>query len=285
MKRIVWFSTLLLCLGAPTHAQDNAVVIGDLIMQEAVGSAMMDAARAETRKSSPAIGAAAGQQGQMTSTFNPSASRRSANLARFVQQSRKVDPQRAAAMERLFRGTDVIAAMGQALAPVGLRTDDVADAYAVWWMSAWQLAHGDASAPDRATAQAVRAQAADALAVTPEFVSADDAAKQELAEAMLVQAALIDGMMEEYGRDPAMDSKVASSVRQGAKAFGLDLDATMLTKAGFVPAKKTGAANPAPGAAREALAASGDRKPGYGLLAVAGGAGLGAAFLIGKAMK
>ena len=187
-------------------------------------------------------------------------------------------------MERLFANTDVIGTIGQALAPVGLRIDDVADAYAVWWMSTWQAAHSDPSTPTREKAQAVRAQAARALATTPELVRADDAAKQEFAEALLVQAALVDSMMEEYGSDPAMASKLAASVRQGARASGLDLDAMTLTEAGFVPAKKTGAADPAPGAPREALAATGDGKPGYGLLAAAGGAGLGAAFLIGKAM-
>jgi hypothetical protein len=150
-------------------------------------------------------------------------------------------------------------------------------------MSAWQAAHGDASTPSRGKAQAVRAQASDALAATPEFARADDAAKQEYAEALLVQAALIDEMMSQYGSDPAVAPKLAASVRQGARASGLDLDAMTLTEAGFIPAKKTGAA-PAPGAPREALAATGDGKPGFGLLAAAGGAGLGAAFLIGKAM-
>jgi hypothetical protein len=216
--------------------------------------------------------------------FTSSASRRRMNLAKFVERSRAADPAGATAMERLFATTDVVAAIGRALAPVGLRTDDVADAYAVWWMSAWQAAHGDASTPDRVTAQAVRAQAAHAIAATPEFAQADDAMKQEFAEALLVQTALIDGMMEEYGSDPAMAAKIAASVRQGARAAGLDLDAMTLTEAGFVPAKKTGAADPAPGAPREALAATGDGKPGVGLLAAAGGAGLGAAFLIGRAM-
>ena len=187
-------------------------------------------------------------------------------------------------MQQMFASTDVIGAMGRALVPLGLRTDDVADAYAVWWMSAWGAANGDNSTPGRATAQAVRAQSARAFAATPEFARADDATKQEYAEALLIQSVLIAGMMDRYGRDPSMMSKIAASVRQGARASGVDLDAMTLTEAGFVPAKKTGAVDPAPGAPREALAATGDGKPGYDLLAAAGGAGLGAAFLIGKAM-
>ncbi|HEX8554618.1 MAG TPA: DUF6683 family protein [Sphingomonas sp.] len=169
--------------------------------------------------------------------YVPSLQRREVNLARFVAKSRAADHQGAAAMEQLFAGTDVFAAMSKALAPAGLRIDDVADAYAVWWMSAWGAAHGDASTPSRAKAQAVRAQAARALAATSELARADDAAKQEFAEALLVQTALIDGMVEQYGRDPAMAPKIAASVRQGAKASGVDLDAMTLTETGFVPAR------------------------------------------------
>jgi hypothetical protein len=169
------------------------------------------------------------------SSYLPSPARRRANLARFVEKSRAVDPQGAAALEQLVASTDLIAAFGRALAPLGLRIDDVADAYTVWWVSAWQAAHGDTGTPSRATAQAVRAQAARALAATREFARADDAAKQEYAEALLVQAALIDGMMDVYGSDPTMAPKVAASVRQGARTSGLDLDAMTLTEAGFVP--------------------------------------------------
>jgi hypothetical protein len=52
---------------------------------------------------------------------------------------------------------------------------------------------------------------------------------------LLVQTALIDAIAEKYGKDPAMAPKIAASVRQGARASGLDLDAMTLTKTGFVP--------------------------------------------------
>lgn len=172
----------------------------------------------------------------VTSTYTPSLMRRRANLARFAEQSRAVDPQGAAAMKKLFAGTDVIAAMDRALRPVGLRVDDVADAYAVWWVSVWSATHGDTGTPSRTVAQAVRAQSLRAISATPEFTRADDAAKQEYAEAMLVQAAMIDAMMEQFGADSAMASNLAASVRQGAQSSGLDLDAMTLTEQGFVPA-------------------------------------------------
>jgi hypothetical protein len=169
------------------------------------------------------------------SQYQVSTARRKANLARFVQKTRPVDPQGAAAMEQLFATKDIIAEMGILLQPFGLRVDDVADAYTIWWMDAWDAAHGVQGAPDRAKMRAVRAQAAQAIAATPEMARADDAAKQEYAEALLVQAALIEAMVEQYGKDPAMAQRIAASVRQGARGAGLDLDAMTLTADGFVP--------------------------------------------------
>jgi hypothetical protein len=178
-------------------------------------------------------------------SFKASLTRRKSNLASFVAKSRAADPQGAAGMERLFASTDIIAAMGQELAKYDLRTDNVADCYAVWWMSAWQGANGDTSDVGRETAQAVTAQAARALAATPQFMRATEAQKQEYAEAMLIQAALISATVDTYKGDPAMMRKVGAAIRTGAKASGLDLDAMRLTPGGFVP-NRPAARAPAP---------------------------------------
>lgn len=169
-------------------------------------------------------------------TYRPSKSRRQVNLAGFVNKSRTVDPVGSASMARLFASTDVIEAMGVQLAPLGLRIDNVADAYATWWMSAWLAANKVSSDPSRAAAQAVRAQAARGLSADPEIRAASDADKQELAEALLIQAALIGASQEKFGDDAAMVEKLAVATRRGAKASGLDLGAMTLTDEGFRPA-------------------------------------------------
>lgn len=218
-------------------------------------------------------------------SFSPSAARRKANLSAIISKFRKVDPQGAAEMEKLVRSSDIIADIDRAMrSSFGLRANNVADAYTVWWMNAWQAAHGDLSDASQAKAQAVRTQAAHALASTPQLRGATDAAKQEFAEALLIQAALIGASAEAYAKDPAMMRKLGVAVRQGARASGLDLDSMMLTEEGFVPARKTGSAEPT-GDERQAMAAGAKPDgPSYALLAAVGGAGLGAAFLVGKAM-
>lgn len=169
-------------------------------------------------------------------TFAPSQARRKANYARFVAQSRSVDPAGAAGLAETLK-SDPIAQMAPELARDGLRTDNVADAYTVYWVEAWETVHGVTGETSRGTAEAVQRQASAALLATPEFANATDAQKQEFADALLVQALLIGAAREQAGGDAAKLREIANAVRQGARASGLDLDAMMLTEDGFVPAE------------------------------------------------
>lgn len=167
--------------------------------------------------------------------FTPSMQRRRANYASFVERTRRVDPAGAAGLEANLK-RDPIALAEPELAKVGLRVDNVADAYAVYWVEAWQAVHGVNGASSRATAQAVRAQAARAISATPEFASATAAQKQEFAESYLVQAVMVGAAKEQAAGDPAKLAQVSAAVEKGARAAGLDLRAMTLTEEGFRPA-------------------------------------------------
>ena len=228
--------------------------------------------------------------------YKPSMRRRSQNFAEFVRKSRRIDPQGAANMQRLVASTDVIGAIDSKMRTIGLRGDNVADAYALWWMLAWYAAQGTEAEPTQAMATAVRDQAERAILATREFKGADDADKQKMAEALLVQAALVDAMNEEYGSDPQMKGKLAKAVNQGAQKMGLDLTAMELTLDGFVmregasatdrPAVPGGEAPAALAAARmdagEPVAGGTDLSD-YALPALGGTAALAAVFLLGRA--
>ena len=241
------------------------------------------------------------QTRSLVTTYTPSKSLRKKNLANFVSKTRATDPAGAAQMEQLFASGDIIGQIDGIMQANGLSVSNAADAYAVWWVSAWQASIGDLSEKNGATYQAVSTQAARGFASTPQFTNATDAQKQEMAEAMLIQAAMIDAHKETYANDPAMMAKLSAAVKQGAKKSGLDLDAMTLTEDGFVKAKgrKTGAAPDAakatnPAAQDTAVASTAnvsdtpaDTKPttpNYALLAAIGTASLGGVFLLGKAM-
>ncbi|WP_375404674.1 DUF6683 family protein [uncultured Sphingomonas sp.] len=218
-------------------------------------------------------------------SFQPSLTARRQNYARFVAKTRAVDPAGADGLAANLK-LDPIALMKPQLAQVGLRVDNVADAYAAYWIEAWEAVHGVTGQTSREKAEAVKGQSANAILATPAFATATPAQKQELAEAMLVQAMLVAAAREQANGDKAKLAEIGRAVEKGATASGFDLRAMTLTEEGFGPARKTGAADPAPGAEPQGLAATAgeDARPGYGFLAAAGGAGLGAAFLLGKAM-
>ena len=167
--------------------------------------------------------------------FTPLMQRRRTNYAGFVERSRRVDPAGADYLADTLR-SDPVAMMQPELAKVGLRIDNVADAYAVYWVEAWQAVHGVNGANSRATALAVRAQAARAIGATPEFASATPAQKQEFAESYLVQALMVGAAKEQADGDLAKLAQVSAAVEKGARAAGLDLRAMTLTEEGFRPA-------------------------------------------------
>ncbi|UIJ46526.1 hypothetical protein LZK98_06135 [Sphingomonas cannabina] len=221
--------------------------------------------------------------------YKPSRERRTANYARFVAKSRANDPQGADNLARLFASTDVVEGMSRPLSSLGLRIDDVADAYAVWWINAWQAGRHIDIDVNRRMAAAVSAQAAAGFASSGMLSTASDATKQEMAESLLVQAALISDAMKQSERNPDLARKVAVAVSQGARRMNVDLAAMTLTDDGFVPANETGEVTSKPGTrptelARTAPVESGG-KPSYALIAAAGGAGLGGMILFGRRMS
>ena len=199
-------------------------------------------------------------------------------------------------MQALFASTDFIEAIDEKMMTVGLRANNVADAYALWWMLAWHAVNGTDADPSRETATAVRDQAERAILATPQFASADASAKQNFAEALLVQAALVDAMNDEYRSDPQMQSRLAKSVNDGARTMGLDLTAMMLTRDGFVMREGASATDrsavpggEAPAALAAARTEEGEPVAGgtdlsdYALPALGGTAALAAVFLLGRA--
>jgi hypothetical protein len=198
-------------------------------------------------------------------------------------------------MEQFFSSTDVIGQIGDAMQSIGLKRNNAADAYALYWVSAWKATRGDNSTADGGTYKAVSVQAARGLSSSPEFTNASDAQKQEMAEALMVQAAMIDAHMESAAGNPQQLQAVAKAVAKGAQASGLDLNKMELTEQGFAKTDKTGAADSTgkatnPDADPEALAmndttkSDSDKTTQWALIAAAGGAGLAGVFMLGKAM-
>jgi hypothetical protein len=219
-QEMFWSTTLPAVTGTDTLG----LTLHDLMERQGKGSQPGSPASASQASSAAAF------------RYTPSPQRRAANLARFVAKSRANDPQGAESLAALFASGDVIEGMRAPLAAAGLRIDDVADAYAAWWINAWQASRGVDDDVSRRMATAVRTQAAQALASSGLLRGATDAARQEMAEALLIQATLIAVAIKQSQGNPALGRQIATAVSQGARGMNLDLASMTLTEDGFVPA-------------------------------------------------
>jgi hypothetical protein len=227
---------LLSGLAAPAAAQDFAAMdmtgMGIYAMEDSVTEAARDTV-SSTRRGSGRTRAIPAPSVRLT--YKPSIERRRANFAQFVEKTRKKNPEAAASLQQQLTSTDLIDRIGGALSQYGMRTDNVADAYAIWWLNAWLASRQRNDTPPARQIAAVRAQAARAMASIPEMASASDAVKQEMAEANLIQAALLGSMMKDAEGNSTKLRQLAAAVRKGARASGLNLDAMELSDDGFVP--------------------------------------------------
>jgi hypothetical protein len=170
-------------------------------------------------------------------SYRPSTSVHERTLAQMVENTRAKDPAGAQKLEQLLSSRNIVAKINQDMPRLGLQPNNVADAYALYWASAWQGARGQNDDLPKSQMIAVRGQAAEALLKVPQFRSATDAQKQEMTEVMLIQSALILLSIESAKSDPALLAQTQKAIAKGAEGFGLDLYSMTLTPQGFRLAK------------------------------------------------
>ena len=124
----------------------------------------------------------------------------------------------------------------QGLAPYGLDPQNLADAYAFWWINAWDAAQGQTSETSRTQALAVRDQVLRALAGAG--VALDDAEKQRLAEEFVIHGVVFADQLDTASDDPQAIGQLSEVARQaGLRITGLDPRMLKLTDKGFVPSQ------------------------------------------------
>jgi hypothetical protein len=292
MKMRIFFTPLSL-LGTPIAAQNwtynpaaSQAIMADVQHQALMSSMKSSASNARTSEQENSATAAL--------AYTPSKSRTHANLQALSKRLAASDPATAQQAEQLFANNDVIGAVQDVMDQFGLERNNVAHAYAVYWVVYWGLANKVSDAPSTAAMQAVAAQAERGFAANAEFAAMDNAQKQATAEELMALTAIMDATSEQAKSDPALADQIARASLEGSRKSGLDLDKMTLTENGFVPEKPRKRSDAADVVAGEekALASfapaapspGGDASLNYAAIAGAAGAGLGAAFLIGKAM-
>ena len=169
--------------------------------------------------------------------YRPSLDVRKQNITVFLDGLRSLNPDVAGEFEKVFAQVDIIDEIGKAVAPYGLKTDNMADAYTIYLMNAWMAANGRTDQNTAEQAAGVQKMAANALGSTPEMLKLDDAKKQQFAEGLMIQGFLFDAMLQATASDPVALAKVKADTRAGAKEMGIDVDLFELTPSGLVRKK------------------------------------------------
>lgn len=166
-------------------------------------------------------------------SFTPSPQRRAANLNAMIGRWQASNPAAANDFRQAMRQTDLFKDMATELQKYGLRVDNVADAYAVYWISAWEAVNGVYTEGSKKQAQSVKVQVARAMLASGALNKATDAQKQQLAEELLIQAVLISAANETVQGDLDGQIALAEGVDANARQLGLDLTRMRLTEDGF----------------------------------------------------
>ncbi len=193
-------------------------------------------AQAEAERAGKAV-AAPSAASLKALNYKPSLQVRKANIATFINGLKEISPEVAGQFETVFAQVDIIDEIGKAVAPFGLKTDNMADAYTIYFLNAWMAANGrtDQNTPEQVAG--VQQMAANALSSSPELLKLEDAKKQQFSEGLMIQGFLFDAMLQGTASDPVALAKVKADTKAGAKEMGIDVDLFELTPAGLVRKK------------------------------------------------
>lgn len=176
--------------------------------------------------------------------FSRSSSRARQNLMSFATDLRakdqtKLDPLEyifvRSDLENDFVDVDLDLQAYRAMNPMGLRNDNLIDAYTLWWVTMWEAAYGRPTFSSRPGMYGmVKRQVTEKLLQIPQFQSASNEQKQDFADALVVKALLLRDYMNKLEDSPTDLRTFGGAVAENARRSGLDLSAIELTQNGFV---------------------------------------------------
>jgi hypothetical protein len=161
--------------------------------------------------------------------YQPSLAARKRNMEGFLAQFAAVDPAAMRALREEHAKSDLIVQGRKVMrAKLGLNPDNIADATALYLVTAWHGAKGDDKGT-KAEYRAVAAQLGRYVAADPSMARVSNAVKQQTAESMILNALIVDATVTNAMKTPGKLPGVKSAVAQGArKTFGFDLTALRL---------------------------------------------------------
>lgn len=222
---ITCFAVIAVASAYPAHAQ-GVFDLGALTSTITANTAQQGA-----KPAGPAPSVAA-------MTFKPAMDIRKQNVTAFVDVMKKVNADGGAQLEQAISQIDIIDEIGKGIAPYGLRTDSIVDAYAMYMINAWMAANGRTDDNTKEQADGTKNMVMATFSATPDLAKLSEEDKQKFAEGMILNAFLYSGMLEATKTNPEALVNVKKEVRDAAKLLSIDLDLFEMTANGLVRKKK-----------------------------------------------
>lgn len=154
-------------------------------------------------------------------TFVVSEPLRAENTAKFIEGIGQQDPEAAA----MLAGQNLIGVLIPAMESVGLKPNDIADAYTMWLMSTYGLYRGLYEDATPRQVAGTRKLVAATFAGSADLLELPATEKQKFAESMILQALLNSWLSENLKQAPDRRAEFQSEFYRSAKEeMGVDLD-------------------------------------------------------------
>lgn len=163
-------------------------------------------------------------------SYRPSPALTRAAVAGFLDRVRSSDPRGAEVLAEQFRQHDPARIFADQVAPVGLRTDNVADALAAYTVLGWSIATGDPEPPPQGI-RALRNQYAARLAGDARLA---DPGAGRIAEELKLMFVTVQAGWQAAQRE-GTSKAYANAVAAGFRRQGVDLRRMRLSASGFEP--------------------------------------------------
>ena len=172
---------------------------------------------------------------QAAMRFTLSVARRNANRMQYIAQMKQQNPAVGDGLEQSFQGSDPLQSLDQVMRAGGFSSSNLADVFAIWWLSSWQVSNGDfeMEATDAQIA-GVKNQAAAMMVNWPGLGEMTNEQKQDVADNFMMTTLMVISAAQGAKINPQSAPAIQQFVRAPAAQLGMDLTAYRITDQGFV---------------------------------------------------
>lgn len=166
--------------------------------------------------------------------FTPNLETRKALISQTIALAEAQSPVSAIAVKRSLTAVDPVVAAGRRMAPVGLATNNMADAMALFLTSTWTMSRGSTQLPSKSHVLGVKTQAAQILLANAGLAEVTNTQKQRYAETLLIQTGLLEATFIQLSKDPKGSAQFSAELVQLVTGMGIDLRAVTVSDQGFI---------------------------------------------------